>query len=299
MNIPLVSNLKVGLNLKHSLVVDMDYDIKDQKLIEKPLLTTDNEYEYYSDRTGPLAYMASGVHCFPQLIDDSTGLSSGCLLSHIHFLTDNLDKLTEKMYLKTEWDDYYRQYLGHSLFRLRAVLRRPKSTGTLRLESNNPYVRPVIDPQVFDDQSDVDQMVELLSESIRIYNSEHMTEMIENFERPVPGCKPCLEDKFCDAYLRCIAYTTTGHLYFIGSCRLGTKEDRDSVVDERFRVKGVAGLRVVDNSVLPLATDQNMAIAIMLGERGAAFIDEDNRVSFKWPELKINLTQISSIFNHE
>lgn len=296
MNVPLVSNLKVGLNLRHSLVVDLNYNIKDQKLIEKPLLNTDNQYEYYTQYAGPLAYIGSGVHCFPQVMDDTTGLNSGCVLPHIHFLSDKLDKLAEKLTNDSEWEDYYRPYLGHSLFRLRAVLRRPKSVGSLRLESNNPYVRPVLDPQVFGDQSDVDRIVDTMKEALRIYNSEHMSELIEPFERPVPGCSPCPDNYFCDSYLRCIAYTTTGPLYLVGSCRMGTKEDKDSVVDEMFRVRGVAGLRVVDASVLPVPTDQSMATVVMLAERGAAFIDEENRVSFKWPELKFNLTQISDLF---
>jgi choline dehydrogenase len=49
-------------------------------------------------------------------------------------------------------------------------------------------------------------------------------------------------------------------------------------VDARLRVHGVAGLRVVDTSVMPTIPSSNTnAAAIMVGERGAAFILEDAR----------------------
>ncbi|GBM41278.1 hypothetical protein AVEN_85834-1, partial [Araneus ventricosus] len=35
----------------------------------------------------------------------------------------------------------------------------PKSRGTVRLQSTNPYDPPLIDPNYFDDSSDVDAIV--------------------------------------------------------------------------------------------------------------------------------------------
>jgi choline dehydrogenase len=52
--------------------------------------------------------------------------------------------------------------------------------------------------------------------------------------------------------------------------------DSTAVVDDRLRVQGVAGLRVIDASIMPrLVSTNTNAAAIMIGEKGAAMLLED------------------------
>jgi len=60
----------------------------------------------------------------------------------------------------------------------------------------------------------------------------------------------------------------------VGTCRMG--RGPSAVVDERLRVHGITGLRVIDASVMPtLTTGNTNAPTIMIGEKGAAMVRAD------------------------
>jgi choline dehydrogenase len=74
-----------------------------------------------------------------------------------------------------------------------------------------------------------------------------------------------------EKYLR----RTCGTVYHpAGTCRMGS--DDAAVLDARLRVRGVAGLRVIDASVMPTITSGNTnAPTIMIGEKGADLVVAD------------------------
>jgi len=62
----------------------------------------------------------------------------------------------------------------------------------------------------------------------------------------------------------------------VGTCRMGAANDRDAVVDAAGRVRGIAGLRVIDASIMPTVPRGNTNIpTIMVAEKiSVAMMDE-------------------------
>lgn len=64
----------------------------------------------------------------------------------------------------------------------------------------------------------------------------------------------------------------------VGTAKMGVSTDRSAVVDERLRVIGIEGLRVIDASVMPSITSGNTnSPTMMIAEKGAAMLLEDAR----------------------
>jgi choline dehydrogenase-like flavoprotein len=94
--------------------------------------------------------------------------------------------------------------------------------------------------------------------------------------RPVSeGVVPGDDDSAYLQTARNVAFTI---YHPVGSAKMGIASDPMAVVDERLRVIGLDGLRVIDASVMPSVTSGNTnAPTMMIAEKGADMILADAR----------------------
>lgn len=147
-------------------------------------------------------------------------------------------------------------------YTLAAGIVRPHSRGTIRLASADPTVAPLVDPNVFADDRDVEAMVDAIELVRRVGAQDAFAEL--RASEFAPGADVTSRDD-----LRAFARATVGTYHHqVGTCRMGV--DDLAVVDPELRVRGVAGLRVADASVMPFVPSANTnAPSIMIGEKAS------------------------------
>lgn len=145
---------------------------------------------------------------------------------------------------------------------------RPQSRGTIHIKSAEPLAAPAIRPNFLDAQVDRDTIVGGMVLGRKIMDAPPM----ERFrgEETRPGKDVQSYDEYLD-----YARSTGATVYHpIGTCKMG--QDTLAVVDERLRVHGIEGLRVIDASVMPtLVSGNTNAPTIMIAEKAADMIKAD------------------------
>jgi choline dehydrogenase len=147
---------------------------------------------------------------------------------------------------------------------------RPESRGRIEIKSPDPKAYPAIHPNYLSTPKDCRTAVDALKFTRRLVATEALKSFVVREHLPGPGV--ATDDELLDS-ARNIAQTI---YHPTSTCKMGA--DASSVVDERLRVHGIAGLRVVDASIMPTITSGNTnAPTIMIAEKAADMIIEDRR----------------------
>ncbi len=159
---------------------------------------------------------------------------------------------------------------GHG-YSCHVCLLRPASRGTLTLTSADPLAAPSIDPNFLAEPDDLARLMRGFKIMRRILGQSALTGF---GGREIADSANARTDQEIEEFIRGHADTI---YHPVGTCRMG-KEQHD-VVDSELRVRGIAGLRVVDASIMPSIVGGNTnAPVIMIAEKAADMIKAAARV---------------------
>ncbi|KZP34677.1 GMC oxidoreductase [Athelia psychrophila] len=186
-------------------------------------------------------------------------------------------------------------YINHTLDKLPArdsvtlipIHLDPTSRGTITLKDTSPWSAPRIDPNYCATENDRRAMLFGMKTAIKLAATEPLKGQIHmSFDFKKPKALAHLRGKgefadLDDAALEALWKDTSSTLYHpTGTAKMGLSSDARAVVDARLRVHGIAGLRVVDASIMPtIVRGHPQAAVVAIAEKAADMIMEDVKLS--------------------
>jgi choline dehydrogenase len=251
------NNPAVGKNLQDHLQVRMVFKTNTRTLNDelntwwkKALIGL----QYMLFRTGPLTLSASQVYAFT-----NTSLDGSRPNIQFHMQPLSADKPGDGVH-------------PFSAFTMSICNLRPESRGEVKINSSDPTQLPKIIPNYLSTDSDKKIAIDSIKVARKIADADSLKKYI--LEEYVPG--PAFES---DEELLEAAKNNSQSIYHpVGTCKMGN--DIDSVVDEKLKVYGVSGLRVVDASIMPeLVSGNTNAPTMMIAEKASEMILADYDLS--------------------
>ena len=147
---------------------------------------------------------------------------------------------------------------------------RPESRGHVHIKTQDSREPPKIQPDYLSDPADRKVAADAIKLTRKIVSSPAM----KKFEPE--EFKPGIEFASDDDLAREAGNIGTTIFHPVGTCKMGPSSDNMAVVDERLKVHGIQGLRVVDASVMPTITSGNTnSPTLMIAEKASEMILED------------------------
>ena len=247
------NNPAVGKNLQDHLQVRMVFKTNTRTLNDelntwwkKALIGL----QYMLFRTGPLTLSASQVYAFT-----NTSLDGSRPNIQFHMQPLSADKPGDGVH-------------PFSAFTMSICNLRPESRGEVKINSSDPTQLPKIIPNYLSTDSDKKIAIDSIKVARKIADADSLKKYI--LEEYVPGPSFKSDEELLEA-----AKNNSQSIYHpVGTCKMGN--DIDSVVDEKLKVYGVSGLRVVDASIMPeLVSGNTNAPTMMIAEKASEMILAD------------------------
>ena len=226
---------------------------------------TNGHFGYYGEDRGFRA-LWNGLQ---YLLFRTGPVASGGVEACAYIDPDGGDRPTIKMYcVPTVYlDGDVKSVAPQDGVTLNACLLRPKSRGTVRLRSDDPFAKPVIDNNYLAEADDLRLEIAGVRYARRILAAKPINQRIAH--EMVPG-KDVTDDAGLAAHCR---RTVKTNWHPVGTCRMGPDGDPMAVLDNRLRVRGVENLRVIDASAMPFVPSGNTnAPTMALADRAVSML---------------------------
>ena len=238
----------VGANLQDHLDVCLSWECP------KPITL-------YSQRKGLLKTLAVGLSymLFGKGIGRQNFLESGAFLRS----RPDLDRPDLQIHtVLAIMQDHGKVQVAKDGFTFHVCQLRPESRGRIGLKSADP----ADDPAIFANYLSAEEDRRAIREGIRMIRKVAAQSALDPYRTVEFSPGAAVEtDAEIDAWVRAKGETI---YHPVGTCRMGVVGDPMAVVDAQCRVQGVAGLRVVDASVMPTLVGGNTnAPTIMIAEK--------------------------------
>ena len=153
----------------------------------------------------------------------------------------------------------------HPGFTFGITVLQPFSRGTIHLKSTDPLQQAAMDPKYLSHEADVQTFLDGMRVARKVASQPGLKDLIVRETRPGPEVN---DDAGLIDYMKGTIQTSW---HMVGTCKMGV--DDMAVVDPQLRVRGLAGLRVVDSSICPSIPSSNTNIpSIAIGEKGADMV---------------------------